>query len=152
MTNLALGLAQLGFWLLSYTAVDRWIINLVGFNLRHFMALAVIGLLWATVLLLFKRMRVSVVVGPMYYVLAFSNVLSLLTLAVHGYNAFQLVESGGSMQTVEEIMAPRFWSEVEHYLRAAYPFARILLLVSTVALVVHVSRSFRRGAPTQPTE
>jgi uncharacterized membrane protein len=98
MINLALGLALFMSWLIPYTAVDRWIVNLVGFDFRHVVALAIILLLWAAVVVLFKRMRVAVVVGPMYILLACVNALALLTLLLHACNAYQLVRSGGAIR------------------------------------------------------
>ena len=144
MTNLALGLAQLALLLLSYTSVDRWSVSLAGFDLRYLVTLAMLILLWATVQLLFKRMCVSVVIGPMYLLLALANVLSLLTFLVHAYNAYLPANHVGAAPSVEEIMAPRFSMMAEIYLRAAYPFAKVLLVVSTVALVVPLIRSLRR--------
>jgi hypothetical protein len=147
MSNLALGLAQIAIWLLAYTPVDRWIISLVGLDLRNLGRLAMIILVWGALLLLFKRMRVVVVAGPMYLLLALANMLTLLPFLVHAYNANQQINNGGGMLTVEKIMAPRFSVTVEHYLRAAYPLANILLLVSSVALVVSLVRSLRQSGP-----
>jgi hypothetical protein len=147
MNNLALGLAQFALWLLPYMGVDRWIVSLVGLDLRHFVTLAMLILLWATLRLLLKRMRVSVVIGPMYFLLALANVLLLLTFLVHAYNANVPVTYVGGVPSVEEIMAPRFSMIAELYLRAAHPFAKVLLVVSTVALVVPLIRSYRRGGP-----
>lgn len=147
MSNLALGLAQLALWLVPYTGVDSWIVSLVGFDLRHFVAMAMLILFWAAFLLLFKRMRVSVVIGPMYLLLVLANVLSLLTFLVHVYNEYHFVKNRGANLSVEEIMAPHFSMTVELYLRAAYPFVKVLLAVCTVALVVAWVRSLRRGGP-----
>ena len=147
MTNLAFGLAQIALWFIPYTGVDRWIVSLVGFNLRHFVAMAMLILMWATLRLLFKRMRVSVAIGPMYFLLALANVLSLLTFLIHAYNEHQLFQNAGANQSVDEILAPHFSTTVEFYLRAAYPFVQVLLVVSTVALVVTLVRSLRRGGP-----
>jgi hypothetical protein len=154
MINLALGLALFMSWLIPYTAVDRWIVNLVGFDFRHVVALAIILLLWAAVVVLFKRMRVAVVAGPMYILLACANALALLTLLVHACNAYQLVGSGGAVLGVDAIMAPSssIMDSAEYYLRIVYPFVKFLLVVSTVALVVPLVRSIRRGVPLKPSD
>ena len=151
MINLALGLAQLGFWLLTYTTVERWIVDLIGFDFRHVVTLAIITLFWATAVILFKRMRVAVAVGPMYLLLALCNALSLLTLAIHAYIASQLVDAGAH-PGVQDIMAPHFSTTADLYLRAAYPFVKVLLLISTIALVVPLVRSFGRGASNVPKD
>jgi hypothetical protein len=147
MSNLALGLAQLAIWVLMSTPFDRWIVSLVGFDLRYLGILAMIILVWGALLLLFKRKRVAVVTGPMYFLLALANVLTLLIFLVHAYNANQQINHGGGMLSVEEIMAPRFSVTVERYLLVAYPLAHFLLMVSTIALVVPLVRSFRRSGP-----
>ena len=148
MTNLAFGLAQIALWFIPYTGVDRWIVSLVGFNLRHFVAMAMLILMWATLRLLFKRMRVSVAIGPMYFLLALANVLSLLTFLVHAYHEYRQAKNAGASLSVEEMLAPPHFSMTAEYcLRAASPFVKILLVVSTVALVVALVKSFRRGGP-----
>lgn len=154
MINLALGLALVMSWLIPYTTVDRWIVNLVGIDFRHVVALAIILLLWGAVVILFKRMRVAVVVGPMYILLACANTLALLTLLVHAFNAYQLVGSGGAVLSVDAIMAPSLsiMDSAEYYLRVADPFVKLLIVFSTVALAVPLMRSFRRGEHTQPDD
>ena len=148
MTNLALGLAHIALWLVPYTSIDRWLVSLVGFDLRHFVAMAMLILFLATFLLLFKRMRVSVVIGPMYFLLALANVLSLLTFFAHAYNEHRQAQNAGASLSVEEMLAPPHFSMTAEYcLRAASPFVKILLVVSTVALVVALVKSFRRGGP-----
>ena len=146
MINLALGLAQLALWLVPYTGVDCWIVSFVGFDLRHFVAMAILILFWATFLLLFKRMRVSVVIGPMYHLLTLANVLSLLTFFVHAYNEYRQAKNAGANMSVEKFFAPPHFSMIaEYWLRAASPFVKVLLAVSTVTLVVALVKSYRRG-------
>jgi hypothetical protein len=40
----------------------------------------------------------------------------------------------------------------EYYLRIVYPFVKLLLVVSTVALVVPLVRSLRRGVPLKSSD
>jgi hypothetical protein len=148
MTNLALGLAHFALWLVPYTHVDLWIEGLVGFDLRHFVAMAILILFWATFLLLLKRMRVSVVIGPMYFLLALANVLSLLTFPVHAYHEIRQAKNAGANRSIEEMLAPPDFSMTAEYcLRAASPIVKVLLVVSTVALVIALVKSFRQGGP-----
>lgn len=143
MTNLALAFAQVVFWLLAYTSVDRWIVNLVGYELRNFAAIGVIFLLWFALLVPLKRMRIPVPVSPMYLLLALSNAILLLTLIVHAYNDYHPHESTTATMSIEDIMTPRFSMSVELYLRAAYPLAGVILMVSAAVLAVHLIKSFR---------
>jgi hypothetical protein len=147
MTNLALGLAHIALWLVPYTGVDRWIVSLVGFDLRHVVAMAILILFWASFLLLFKRMRVSVVIGRMYYLLVLANVLSLLRFFVHAYHEYRQARNAGANLSVEEMLTPHFSMTAEYCLRAASPFVKVLLVVSTVALLLALVRSLRRGGP-----
>ena len=142
MTNLTLGLAQFLSWLIPYTGIGNW---LVDFNLRNFAALGALALIWLVLTVLLWRKRHAIVIGPMYYLLALSNVLALLVMIVHTYNDYRLGENTAATMSIEEIMAPPFSMSVELYLGAIYPFVKVLLLVSTLSLVVSFAKSCRRG-------
>lgn len=143
MTNLALGLAQLGFWLLTYLSIDRWVVNLVGFDLRNVVPIGMIILMWGAVLMPLKRVRVSIPISAMYVLLAVANVLSLLALVLHAYNASLLSGGSGAALTVDEIMVPQFSMVLESYMRTAYPLVKVVLLASTAALVASLVRRSR---------
>lgn len=143
MNNLALGLAQLISWLLAYTTIESWLVSVVSFDLRNVLHIGFVVVLWAALLVPLWRVRSSINVGPMYVLLALSNIVLLATLIVHANNDYPPMGGDHAAVGVNEIMSPSPLLLVESFLYAISPFAKFALIVSIAAIFSPVAKAFR---------
>ncbi len=128
MPNLAISLALFTYWCSFYAPLPPVGLASTGIAVVPLMILAGSFVVW---LLLTRKLLSNYKPQNRWfaYILWCANIFALLNVAVHSYNA----ALGSAPSSIEAVMASSYLGTLELFLRACYPFAKWVVVISLVA-------------------